>query len=190
MSTSLATISIFQAGTSGGDGTDHPEGEGRDGSEWRWATNLSGIRSLAGWQTDFFPPEQQAGYVARSYLLNWAAGVDRFYWYAWDSHKGSQIEVVKPDNATPSVAGRAYVTVQAWMAGAVMKRCSTPDNHTWICEMDRSGSPKYIVWNTDGDRPFNLSKDWHVTQFTRLNGTINKIAGNSVQIGIQPLLVE
>ena len=32
-----------------------------------------------------------AAYLARTYLLNWASGVSRFYFYAWDNHTTTNI---------------------------------------------------------------------------------------------------
>jgi hypothetical protein len=145
----------------------------------------------AGWLgPDFFPDDKQSAYVARAYILNWAARVDRFYWYAWEDHHGTQIELVQKDNSTLTAAGRAFVTIQDWLKGSVMKRCLTSENKNWICEIDRGESSQYIVWNTDGDRSFRLSKDWRVSKVTQLAGGTSPIQGDSIQIGIQPVLIQ
>jgi hypothetical protein len=145
----------------------------------------------AGWLgPDFLPGEQQAAYVARAYVLNWAAGVSRYYWYAWESHKGSQIELVRSDNASLTAAGNAYATVQRWLEGSVMKRCLTSENRNWICQIDKNGAAEYVVWNEAETRSFRLSKDWRVSRVTQLDGSTNPIQGDSVQIGIQPVLIQ
>ena len=139
---------------------------------------------------DLFSDDQAAAYVARTYVLNWAAGVARYYWYAWDLHRGSNIEIVLPDNMTLTPAGRAFARIQGWMTGTVMKHCLTSENKNWVCEIDRSGTPEYIVWNEDGERSFRLSKDWRVTRVTGLSGGTRSIQGDLIQVGILPVLIQ
>jgi len=146
----------------------------------------------AGWHDPrpFPSQEMAAAYVARSYVLNWAAGVSRFYWYCWDNHNWTSLEMTELDNSTLRAGGRAFATIQQWMTGAVMKRCLTSPDKNWVCEMNQSGAWQYIVWNTDGDRSFRLSHDWHVSRVMQLSGTTTPIQGDSIRIGIQPVLIQ
>jgi hypothetical protein len=145
----------------------------------------------AGWLgANPFPEDQQAAYLARAYVLNWAAQVDRFYWYAWENHHGTQIELIRSDNAALTPAGQAFATIQQWMVGASMSECLASENGDWVCEMKRDGANQYIVWNTGGSRSFRLSRDWHASQYTQLNAVVNKISGDSIPIGIQPELIQ
>jgi Glycosyl hydrolases family 39 len=145
----------------------------------------------AGWLgSESYPPEKAMAYVARAYVLNWAAGVSRYYWYGWDPHKDMNIEMVEADNATVKPAAGSFATVQQWMTGAVMHRCLTSDNHNWICEMNRNGNWSYIVWNTDGEKTFRLAQNWRVSKVTQLSGGTSSIRGDSIQIGIAPVLIQ
>ncbi len=136
-----------------------------------------------------YPDDQQAGYVARAYVLNWAAGVQRFYWFQWDVHTGAAVEMVHRDNSiTP--AGNAFITIQQWMTGWTLHRCLTSDNHNWVCELEQNGNWKYIVWSPDGEKGFRLAKNWKVSQVTHLDGTTSQISGDSVSIGGQPVLIQ
>jgi hypothetical protein len=145
----------------------------------------------AGWlDANFFSDDQQAAFVARSYIVNWAAGVSRYYWYAWDSHQGSQIELVKLGNVVLTPAGQAFVTIQEWMTGSVVKSCVVSEDYTWTCELQQNETARYLVWNTHGNLAFPIAQDWHVTQQARLDGTVRTINGGSVQIGGQPTLLE
>jgi hypothetical protein len=145
----------------------------------------------AGWLgDDFFSDDQQSAYVARAFILNWAAGVDRFYWYAWESHHGSQIELTRKDNATLTAAGTAFVAIQQWMTGSVMKRCQTSDNQSWVCQLDKGGRTEYLVWNAAGSSSFHFPKEWRITQMTQLSGSRSEIQGDTVSIGIQPVLLQ
>jgi Glycosyl hydrolases family 39 len=145
----------------------------------------------AGWHEPRPFPSQElaAAYVARAYLLNWAAGVTRFYWYCWDNHDWTSLEMTETDNLTLREGGKAFATIQEWMRGWTMTRCLTSGDHNWICEMKQTGNTSYIVWNTDGDRSFRLSRDWHVSQVTQLDGGTSKIDDDSVRIGVQPVLI-
>jgi hypothetical protein len=145
----------------------------------------------AGWLgANLFPDNQQAAYVARAFVLNWLAGVSRYYYYAWDNRNGTQIEMVGPDFATPIPAAKSFATIQTWLTGSVLHRCLTSDNHDWVCELDQSGTWKYIVWNTDGDRSFRLAKNWKVSKVTQLDGSVAKIDGDTIHVGISPVLIQ
>ena len=146
----------------------------------------------AGWYAPKPFPSQElaAGYVARAYVVNWVAGVSRFYWYCWDNHNWTTLELTMPDNTTLRPAGKAFATIQQWMVGASMNKCLTSPNNDWVCELKRSGSSQYIVWNTAGDHNFRLSKDWRVSQYIKLDGTVTKISGEFIPTGVQPVLIQ
>jgi len=144
----------------------------------------------AGWLgSEVYPDDKADAYLARAYILNWASGVSRYYWYGWDPHKDMDIEMVKADNSTPNSAAGAFATVQQWISGATMHRCLTSENHNWICEMDRNGSWFYVVWNPDGEKSFRLANNWHVREVVKMDGTTTPISGDSIQIGAQPVLI-
>jgi len=145
----------------------------------------------AGWLgPNLLPEDQQPAFVARAYVLNWAAQVDRFYWYAWESHHGTQIELVRADNATLTPAGQAFATIRQWMVGASLSRCSASENGDWVCDLQRNGVKQYIVWNTGGNRSFRIPEDWHVSEYTQLNAAVNKTSGGAIPVGMQPELIQ
>ncbi|HTV60709.1 MAG TPA: cellulase family glycosylhydrolase [Verrucomicrobiae bacterium] len=145
----------------------------------------------AGWLgSESYPADEASGYVARAFVLNWAAGISRFYWYGWDPHKDMNIEMVKADNSTMTPAAHAFATIQQWMTGAVMHKCIESENHNWVCEMDRDGAWSYIVWNPGGERAFRVASNWHVSRVTQLSGGTSHIEGGTVQIGIEPVLIQ
>jgi hypothetical protein len=157
--------------------------------------NGAGVKPLwnteEGWLgSDFYPPDKASAYVARAYVLNWAAGVKRFYWYAWESHRGSNIELVTPDDRELTAAGKAYATIESWLTGGTMSHVWTSKNHDWIFEINRPGYRGYIVWNEAGKRDFRISTDWHVSRVVHLDGSVAQITGDSVPIGPQPVLLQ
>jgi hypothetical protein len=146
----------------------------------------------AGWHDPRPFPSQDmaAAWVARAYILNWAAGVSRFYFYCWDNHNWTSLELTEPDNTTLRPGGLAFEAIQKWLTGSVMRHVWTSDNKNWVVQIDQGGRAEYIVWNEQGDRSFRLSKDWHVSRVTQLLGGTSAIQGDSVQIGIQPVLIQ
>ncbi len=139
-------------------------------------------------------PSDASAYVARSYILNWAAGVSRFYWYSWDS---STEGLTEPDGKTLKPAASAYLQVERWLVGWVMKSCVSDANGTWTCEMSRPPAPpratgrEWIVWNPNGPMRFRIPATWDVRQSWDLSGS-RVVARPSaiVAIGPAPVLFE
>ena len=136
-----------------------------------------------------FPSEDlAAAYLARSYILNWAAGVQRLYWYAWDN-RAVQIVTTQQDNRTLTPAGRAYGTVYQWLVGSRMESCQQDANHTFVCQLDRGGAPQWIVWNPDGAHTFDIPTSWHIASVTPLLDNSHPLTSAFTNIGPSPVLL-
>jgi hypothetical protein len=145
----------------------------------------------AGWLgSNLLPQDLQSAYIARAYILNWADGVSHFYWYAWENHRGTEIELVEGDNGTLTPAGKAFATVQAWMTGAVMNRCTSSADGIWMCDLRMKGGVSHILWDTKGNAIFAVPKGWHVSHVDTLNGTRGPLRGKPVAVGSQPILIQ
>jgi hypothetical protein len=156
-----------------------------------------GVGSKPLWNTEagwlggtVFSPDLAAAYVARAYILNWAAGVSRFYWFAWEIHPANDLQMTEKDNATLAPAGKAFAAIQRWLTGAVIARCASSADGTWVCDLQKDGSKFHIVWNTQGDQIFPISKSWHANQAIQLSGTKTGIQGDSIKIGVEPELIQ
>jgi hypothetical protein len=123
----------------------------------------------AGWaQPHPFPSDQLgAAYLARAFLLNWATGIRRFYWYAWVSW-GLFLPMTQPDQQILTPEGKAFGAIQAWMAGTVMNWCQQDENGTWTCQMRDRTANKWVVWNPDQNICVNIPPAWHVKESTPL----------------------
>lgn len=136
-------------------------------------------------------------YIARSYILSWAAGVERLYWYAW-GHRS--MGLTEYDARTPKPFATAYTEVQKWLVGAQMTSCQSDQQNTWVCELKRDayGSDSvlrdylaWMVWNPDKSFSFNLPQTWGVQQVRDLSGTKRSLSGvNQIEISPSPLLLE
>ena len=130
-----------------------------------------------------------ASYLARAYILNWAAGVRRFYWYAWDNHGWVSLETTEQDSRTLTPAGRAYGVIQNWLVGARLDWCNNDTGGTWICQLTRNEEPEWIVWNPDGTKPFALAPSWKIGAITTLLQESSALVGYSVDVGPVPELL-
>ena len=143
-----------------------------------------------GWlaPTRFDSEEDAAGFLARAYILAWAAGVQRFYWYAWDN-RSLAIVTYKEAEHKVAPAGNAYKVMQQWLVGARMESCFESADHSWTCELSRSGKKSWIVWNPRGDLKFDVPAAWQVKSVTPLLEDRRSLDGSSIDIGPSPTLL-
>jgi hypothetical protein len=139
-----------------------------------------------------FPPTQAVDYVSRSYILNWASGVSRLYWYAWDNDWWVSLALTEEDKLTPTTAGVAYGELQKWLVGAHMTSCSSDDRQTWICQLDRNDDYEgWIVWNPSRTVNFRIPQRWKVQQARDLAGEVTSLLDTSqIEVSSTPRLLE
>jgi Glycosyl hydrolases family 39 len=89
--------------------------------------------------------DEASSYIARAYLVQWAAGVRRYFFYAWDNKVMGLTEM---DGVTVKSPAAAYERIYHWMVGAVMTSCRENPDGTWVVELARPDQPTaWIVWN-------------------------------------------
>lgn len=159
-------------------------------SGW-WIENKDTSRGLGAAGADWRKLDEQesAAYVARALILGWAAGISRFFWYAWDNF---DMGLIEPMDKSIKLAGRAYGQTVAWMRGAVFYGCSKTDG-LWVCELtDAEGRRSRIVWRQDGkDVEWQIPSSWGAKQAELLDGKTLKFSSLSmtISIGQLPLLI-
>jgi hypothetical protein len=138
----------------------------------------------------FTSDQQQAAYLARSYIVNWWIGVQRLYWYAWDNDNYVALKLTDR-NRTPTMAATAYQQTKTWMVGATMESCKTNAN-IWICELDRMGKKSWLVWSTDnsGGSVSNLGLPPIGKVSTLAGETVSGAAARSIEVSESPVLAE
>jgi hypothetical protein len=139
----------------------------------------------------YFSEEDSMAYVAKSYILNWAAGIERFYWYAWDNRNVVTILMVKEDNTTLTPAAKAYDEIQKWLVGSRLNKCEPDSKSTWTCDLIREdGKPVWIVWNSKGVQELKVPETFDVRQVHSLNGEKTALPDNRLlKIGSLPVLL-
>jgi hypothetical protein len=157
------------------------------------ADNHEAKKPLWNTETGWLPPsifeteDLAAAYVARSYILSWSAGVQRFCWYAWDN--GPPLQMVDKETHGLKPAGKAFGVVQDWLIGARMNHCEQNAGRTWTCELNRNGTLQRIIWNQDGRAKFEVPGQWHARTVTPLLQESYKLVGDTLEVGQVPVLV-
>lgn len=154
-----------------------------------WNTESGWIRNPLTDRIDLV--EQAPGWAARAYILNWAAGVQRFYWYAWDDDGHDSIPFTNEDQATATNSAHAYAEVQKWLIGSRMESCERQADENWVCKLTReSGFNAWILWNEEHSSKFDVPKSWAATTLTKLSGEQSEWNASRIDIGELPVLLE
>lgn len=142
------------------------------------------------------------GYVARTFLLSWAAGVSRVYWYQWNSQCWAKLRMTTSQTAAAdcgsgrtltgtSEAAMAYAETQKEMVNSHMKSCAL-NAETWVCQMVlSSGRNVWALWTVSDNATFSLPLEWHATRAFHWNGTVTSLADlKKVEVSSTPIFVQ
>lgn len=156
--------------------------------------NLPIWNTETGWSKPkvFASDYEASAYVARSLLLAWAIGIERFYWYAWDNRNWVTLNLTTGDDYHETPSALAYKTIESWMTGERVDSCSTDVNGTWVCHLTGPTSDSYIFWNPDRKVSFQCPaapKDDGTWSVTDLGGKSVETKENSVLADLQPRLM-
>ena len=144
-------------------------------------------------EDDKYPdPDLQAAWVARYYLSGWSAGLQRMYWYAYDSPAYGQLW-----NGSLNPAGQAYNTLNKWLLGAKLGSACSANGSVWTCNLTLSkGSTAMIIWDTSQScssgacttSPQSVPSGLANSQ--DLTGTNSNFpSAGTVEVGIKPILL-
>ena len=160
-------------------------------SGWMIPSNQKAVspRGGTGIYSRILNEDDAAAFVARACVLNWASGVERLYWYAWDNFL---MGLVEPDGRTVKPAGRAYQNVQDWMTGARVRECQSGPGAVWTCQVTRdAGNDAWIVWSPNTKSEFAVPSAWRVHRVRTLAGETRALeAKQRVAVGAMPVLLE
>jgi hypothetical protein len=132
--------------------------------------------------------DHASDYLARAYVLSWAAGVSRLYWYAWDN---GTMGLTEADGKTIKEPALAFEAIQNWLVGARMISCASDAGGTWTCEIARDRSYRgWIVWNPDRSVQFPVPGAWSAGRVRELSGRMKLLEKQEILVGSTPVLVE
>lgn len=127
------------------------------------------------------------GYIARILVLGVVSGLERFYWYSWETamlSRGTQ-----SIQATPSIV--AYMQTMRWLKGTTVDRCVTRNRNLWICDLRRNGRHARMVWATKDALQWLPPADWNAVQYETLDARAVRLQpGAEIPVGAAPLLVK
>jgi hypothetical protein len=155
-----------------------------------WDTEVNyGNRRDNGHPEEIFGPKAGAAYLARTYVDSARYGVTKVFWYAWESHVMG-ISTTDPDTGEVIAPGRAFFTVEDWMAGAKWGRCS--DQRVTVCAMKRSGQRQYVMYAKLGTtRTVKVpKKSFDVREVCTLDGRCSRIVNRTVRVNQAPVLLK
>ncbi len=134
----------------------------------------------------FSSDAEAASYLMRTYLLNWLMGVERCYWYSWDNHNWSTLELTTRNGNQMTTAGAAYGVIRNWMVGAVLRSCSLQKPAQWTCSLEQGSVKSWIVWSENGTSEVDVPKSWGVTQISNWTGDI-QASSKALMVNSVPL---
>ena len=142
------------------------------------------------WGTDSELPgaTDQAGFVARLYLLLWSNGVVRHYWYDWNDERTGTLE----SGGKANTAGTAYAQVESWMSGRTMNTlCSeSTSSGIWTCGFTGSGGYESLaVWHPGSNKSYTAGTKY--VNYLDLAGKKHTISkGATITVGVEPVLLQ
>jgi Glycosyl hydrolases family 39 len=133
----------------------------------------------------FSSDAEAAGYLMRTYVVNWLMGVERCYWYSWDNHNWSTLELTTRAGNQMTTVGAAYEIIREWILGAVLRSCSLQTPRVWACSFEQGPAKSWIVWSESGTAQFVVPKSWGVTQVSNWTDDI-QAAGSTLAVSSTP----
>lgn len=140
-----------------------------------------------GFNIDLPGANNQAGFVARLYLLLWSSGVQRHYWYSWDDLNTGTLSA----DGVPNSVGTSYTQVESWMSGRTMSTlCAQASSGIWTCGLTGSnGYAAQAVWHPGGNKTYTPPSQF--TNYLDLTGKQHSITkGATVTVGVEPVLLQ
>lgn len=171
---------------------------------FRSVLSKHGLGNLEVWDTEAdwasgtpIDGQQEASWLMRFHTAEIAAGVSRFFWYAYDDCIYGSL-YVNPSCAgslgvgnTLTDPGNAYQVMQSWLIGATLNQCLSYDNGLWMCKLTRSGNyTAWMAWNSkSGTVPVTISADAGLTVYRDWQNNVNPLP-SELSIGSEPVLME
>jgi len=134
--------------------------------------------------------DDRIAFVARTLILQWSKGVQRFYWYAWNDTNYGTLYDMDARKIRPS--GMAYGEVVKWLSGAELTAPCAAFDSTWTCGFKLSGGMQaQAVWNssvpTSSTVSFRPAPKYLL--YRNLDGGTIQVSGGSIRVGRKPILL-
>lgn len=87
--------------------------------------------------------EEAAAIMTRQIVLAAFAGLDKYFYYAWDNDSSGMVDRER----LPHPSRDAMLLVQRWLIGARLDRCEIKEGRPTQCWGEKDANPFAIVWN-------------------------------------------
>ena len=149
-------------------------------SKQLWDTEINyGIKGPGSIKGRSISGDTAAAWTAQTYLENMIQGVDRAYWYYWDT-PNSLIGITLQDGTTGSIG---YQTAYMWMNNSYYTCTKGSVN---VCQMGDATQPDAVVWSNSGSGTYTVPANATV-QCDAMNRCSTVVPGTSIAIGSMPL---
>lgn len=112
--------------------------------------------------------QEAAARMAQVLILGAAAGLDRFYYYAWEHRHMGLVAF----NGEPLAGSEAMQKVQEWLVGSRLRECSAVNHEAVRCDGLVGGQRFAIAWaNRPGNTTISLPPGWQIAQVEPLLGS-------------------
>jgi len=178
-----------------------PENIGQNITWLRSLADAHGLGNAEIWDTEASwgkeqgsAEELEASWLMRSYVVQAASGVARFYWYAygscsWGSLYGPSCGSSPDNRQGMREAGIAYGTVSKWLRGATIETCTSDEQQTWSCILTRpNGYAGVIIWNPNSSIQVPVPAR-NLVQFRNWQDTVSPLAATAT-VSPMPILLE
>jgi hypothetical protein len=138
-----------------------------------------------GWAEPLSP--HNAGiFLARSFLLQFAFGVERLYWYTWDHDIAPDPMGLAGSGQALNDQGTAYAKVQGWLKGATLTRWDWTPSGRWTISARRGPQAFAVTWRERGTETLATTPR---TTAEPLFGPAWLTQGAAIAIGQEPVLL-
>jgi hypothetical protein len=126
-----------------------------------------------GWRK-FDAGDEAGSLMLRAFVLARAEGLDRFFWYSWDS-----------------VYGLGMRDAINLLKGSIVHPCELAGT-VWTCKLERDGvPPKWIVWAAKEAIAWTVPTDMRVSSVHSVDGRRSEpLTGRVINLTLMPVLIE
>ena len=138
-----------------------------------------------------FSAQEAAARLARFLVLGASAGIERYFWFAWDSGSMGLSDRPGPKRVrAPTAVGIAYATIARWMTGAHLKPCRVGHDGVRVCELLDGARAAYIVWRPNGAGRWTPPATGAAQVIEHLDGSSEGHLHGELSVGPEPMLVK
>lgn len=132
--------------------------------------------------------DEASAILVRTLIINWTAGVQRVFWYAFDN---GYMGMTEPDGKTVKKNAHAYTVVQGWLEGARMGVCADHSGAIWTCNLTlKNGKRAQVGWSPRGPTQWHIQPGFRAHSVTDVQGVRRPFKGQMIDVGTSPLLLE